>query len=238
MQYGKHFKSGQKIFLRALVPTGRLEGCYESLTTYLKEFGTGWFDLFLPYRTLEGEEFPFSPGMPFELRSESLGLGVRLTGQFIQRQGRDVIRVALNGDLQAFQNRLNPRLDTEAGLRYTRGRGSLRSFRDQWEKNVQILQGSGASSLGSFPRTRVNLSTGGIRFRLRAPVDPGSLCLLLLELEPQTVPVCTLAEVLWVGEAADDRQNAGMRFLTILETDRKRIENLIRQNPTVESGDR
>ncbi|MBE0599415.1 MAG: PilZ domain-containing protein [Desulfuromonadales bacterium] len=229
MQYGRHFKPGQKIFLHALPPTGDPQGCFDSLTTYLKEIGPGWFDLSLPYQSKAGEDFPFATGMRFELRSESLGLGLRLTGQFVQHRGRDTIRLALDGDLRAYQNRQSPRLDTVAGVRYTRGHGSLRSFRDQWEKNIQILQGNSADQLGNFPRTPINLSNGGIRFSLRAPVEPGSLCLLLLELEPGTVPLCALTEVLWTGDVQEERQKAGMRFLTILETDRKRIDNFIRK---------
>ncbi len=236
MQYSKFFKPGQKIFLRSQVSTGTLGGYYESLTTFLKEHSPGFFDLFLPYRTRQGEDLHFTPGMPFELLSEAMGLGLRLDGQFLQRQGQDVIRVAVTGELQAYQRRLNPRCDLAIGLRYTRGHGTLRTFREQWEKNILILSRGNPADFGDFPRSRINLSSGGVRFNLKAPVEPGSLCLLLLQPEANTQPICTLAEVLWSGDAVDNRQTAGMRFINILEADKKRLEGIIRTRATEQAA--
>jgi hypothetical protein len=236
--YARFFKPGQKIFLRTLSANPALPRHFESLTSFLKDCSSAFFDLFLPYQVREGEELPFAAGTEFELRSESMGLGLRLKGIFVKAIARDLLRFEIVGDLQAFQNRLSARCDLTAGLRYTRGLGTLRTFREQWEKNIQILaRGANPSTLGNFPRTRINLSSGGIRFSLKAPVEAGSLCLILLEFEPDKAPVCTLAEVLWTGAVAEDRQPAGMRFINILETDQKRIDDLVRRHAAeVKSG--
>jgi len=226
MAYSRYYKPGQKILLRVLEPPGR----FEVLTTYLHENGPDSFDLDLPYQAHGEEGYPFTPGMPFELMSDHLGLGLRLTGRFREPCGENRIRVEITGEPQVFQRRLHRRLDTTVGLRFTKGRGTLRSFRDQWQKNLSILDRTpDFSKLPPFPRTRVNLSAGGIRFDLAPPLAPADLCLVLLQLEPKSRPICALAEVVWlVDREGADRRAAGMQFIGILETDKKLIENLIK----------
>ncbi len=232
--YGRFFKPGQKVFLRTSSTDDRPPKRLESLTAFLKEYSAGYIDLFLPYKVLEGEHLPFVPGQVFELTSGALGLGLRLRCEFAQDQGRDCIRLGIISDLQVFQNRFTPRIDMTAGLRYTRGLGPLRTFREQWEKNIQILSRTPMpANLSNFPRTRINLSSSGIRFTLKAPVETGSLCLILLEVEKTQTPICTLAEVLWAGEIAQDRQAAGMRFINILESDQRRIDEVVRLGDAV-----
>lgn len=226
----RYFKNGQKIFLRALSAGESRPDQLNSLTAYLQGSGADFFDLHLPYDLREGEEYPFPLNTPFELLSDTMGLGLRLTGRFQGWRSRDLIRIATEDDLRVFQHRLHPRLDTQAGLRFSRGRGMLRTFHQQWEKTARSLQEGEIPKTSDLPRTRVNLSAGGIRFKLKAPVKVADLCLLLLELEPGQRPMCVLAEVMWAGEIEEGRQSAGMRFLSMLQPDQKRIEEFIRKN--------
>ncbi len=235
MQFSRFYKNGQKIILRGLSPP-IVAGRVESLTTYLQESASGHFDLMLPYGSPEGENYPFTPEMPFEILSDSMGLGLRMTGTFRELIGNDLIRLAVNGDIQVFQRRQHRRLNLTAGLRYTRGRGTLRSFREQWQKNLQILaKGGDGAKLARFPKAKVNLSAGGIRFSLKAPVEMADLCLLLLELDG-LAPICVLAEVVWIQEKiVEGRQIAGLRFINMLEADERRIDDYIRQHaPKIE----
>lgn len=227
MVYARYFKPGQKILVRVAESTGR----FEALSATFQESDSGCFDLLLTSPTREEEGYPFAAGMPLELMSDHLGLGLRLTGRFQQHVADNRIRVELVSGLQVFQRRLHRRLDINVGLRYTKGRGTLRSFRQQWEKNLQILeQTQDFSKLPPFPRTHVNLSAGGIRFELAPPIEAGDLCLILLQLEPASRPICALNEVVWLNEPeGDHRRIAGMQFICILDADKKRIEALIRQ---------
>jgi hypothetical protein len=227
MVYAKYFKLGQKILVRVMDPPGR----YEAFSAILQGSGPGWFDLTLTSQPRAEESYPFAAGMPLELMSDHLGLGLRLTCRFQQQVVDNRIRVEVVSDLQVFQRRLHRRLELNVGLRYTKGRGTLRSFRKQWEKNLQILDNTrDFSTLPPFPRTRVNLSAGGIRFEVTPPIEPTDLCLLLLQLEPLSRPICALSEVVWLNEPEGDlRRIAGMQFICILDADKKRIEALIRQ---------
>ncbi|OGR32048.1 MAG: hypothetical protein A2091_04240 [Desulfuromonadales bacterium GWD2_61_12] len=227
MQYPKYFKSGQKILMRALAAPA---GHFEALTVFYIDHGQGFLELGIPYRAKAGEEYPFAPDMPFELLSDRLGLGLRITCTFKEYcdDGRS-IRVAITSDLQIFQRRYHRRLDTNVGLRYTRGQGTLRTFREQWQKNLTILQqGGDPAKIPAFPPCKVNISPGGIRFAINPPVETADLCLLLIQFERTELPVCALAEVVWMGDQeVEGRLTVGMQFINILESDRKNIEKLI-----------
>ncbi len=231
MTYSRYFKAGQKVVIKAL-PEESPQKRVDSLSAILSDLGAGFFDLEFPYRADAGEGFPFPPGIPFEILSEAFGLGLRLNCRLTSQSGDNSIRVEPTGDLQVFQRRLHPRIDKTLGFRYTKGRGTLKTFHEQWEKNIHILQsGQGLSKLGNFPKRLVNLSVGGLRFDIRNPVEEADICLVLLDLGEAPPPICTLAEVVWLRETeTEDRFTAGMRFISILEEDQKRIERFIRNN--------
>lgn len=229
MSYLKYFKTGQKILLAAPPGDGAISRT-ETLTTYLQEMGKGHFDLLLPYGGHEEESYPFATDMSLSLTSEAFGLGLKLSCHFSGRRDKDVIRVQLGDDLQVFQRRGSPRVDLQAGVRYTKGRGTLRTFRDQWEKNIRILHSGGdLSKLGTFPRRAINLGSGGVRFDVKAPVEVADLCLVLIDYG-QAPPICSLAEVVWTKPTeSPERFSTGMRFVSLLDADLKRLENLIRE---------
>ena len=228
MNYTKYFKSGQKILLRPLAPAEQGHGG-ESLTVYFRDFSQGMFELELPYRSEQEEAYPFDEAILLELLSDAFGVGIRTTARFCDSPAAHLIRVEPTAELSLFQRRIKARADLSIGLRYTRGLGKLRSFREQWRKNVQILASStDLSRLGNSPRCTVNLSGSGIRFLLKPPVAMAELVLLLLELVPGEAPICALAEIAWVGAPeATGLVAAGMRFVNIQGKDQKRIELLV-----------
>lgn len=236
LHYLKYFRIDQKISLRSMAPPPP-HGRVERLTVNLYAIGAGQFDLKLPYRLQPGEDYPFVPGMPFELLSDSFGLGIRLTGMFNEQINNDVIRLTVYPDLQVFQRRQHARVDMNIGLRYTRGSGKLRTFQSQWERNVLAIQrGQDLSKLGAFPRCQANLSAGGIGFHLKKPVRVADLCLLLMELEPQTPPICALAEIVWSFEITDaEWWRCGLQYINILEEDQKRLDKFVKDNGGVVS---
>jgi len=232
MRFSQYFRTGQKIFLHCADPE-LAAGRTETITVFLHDQGPGHFMLQLRYGTEEEESYPFSQGMPFDIHTDAYGVGIHLTGRFHSHVGKNLIRLDLNDDLEIFQRRTCRRIDTVIGLRYTKGRGTLRTYRTQWEKNIQLLQQDfDPDRIPPFPRVPVNLSATGVRFLVKMPVEMADLCLLLLQLDPAAKPICALTEVVWVAdEETDGRKRAGLRFLNILEADQKQIEKLIKDQP-------
>lgn len=236
MSYSKYFKSGQKIMMKAISPFVE-EGRFEALRVFFKEAGQGTFDLTLPYTASEGEGYPFHPQMPFELYTDAFGLGIRLTCTFLECPKPNMVRVLINHDLEVIHRRQHKRREGIIGLRYTKGRGLIRTLREQWEKNVRILSGGkDLSKLPPFPRSPVNISGGGIALFIKPPIQEADLCLLLMDLGDGQAPISTLAEVIWLAETEEntDRVKTGMQFLHILESDRKRIVAFVESGKTEE----
>lgn len=201
----------------------------ESLTAYVANSGAQHLDLTLPYQLREGEHPPFTPGAELELLSQALGLGVRARGKFAGLQQQDLVRVECHAQLEAFQRRAMPRIDVPIGLRYARGQGHLRSLRTQWQKQLQRLEESQTTPPG-FTYCPVNLSGGGIRFNFREAPRIAEICLLLMELAPDTPAVCALAEVVWMRPAeTPGLQSVGMQFTHIRKADQDRICRFVAQ---------
>lgn len=227
MLYQRYFKNGQRLLLKALQPTE--EKRTDLLTTYMDSGDSETFILTLPYSEDASEQYPFSEGMLFELSSEMLGLGIRVTASFLERIDGRRIALRIKPDLQMFQRRASPRIDCRLGIRFTRGQGALKALRSTWEKNIQILHSPNAPlSLEGFKPCLVNISSGGIRFALRPPAGPAELCLMLIDLDDGLIPVCALAEIIWTRPQQEDTVIiSGMRFINILESDQRRIEGFI-----------
>lgn len=227
MSINKYFKSDQKILLRPQDDQGT--GRIETLSAYYQAGGGGFCDLSLPYRTGPEEGYPFDSSTRIELLGDAMGLGIRGSGYFDRQLSDSSIRIRLDPDLEMFQRRLHQRCEARIGVRYTRGEGTLRSFRQQWQKNVELLQKTvDISRLGNFPQLPVNLSAGGLRLGIKPPIEAAGLCMVLLQLEVDSLPICALAEIVW---SADDAQGglipAGMQFINILTQDQRRIESFI-----------
>jgi len=230
MLYQRYFKNGQRLLLKALKTEE--DGRTELLTVYMDGGGSEIFVLNLPYGNDAADQFPFSEGMLFELSSEILGLGIRVTGTFLERVDGKRIALKIKPDLQMFQRRAAKRIDCRLGLRFTRGQDAFKALRSTWEKNIELLHSPNSPlSMEGFKPCQVNISSGGIRFPLRPPVTPAELCLMLIDLGDGLLPVCTLAEIIWTRTSEDETiVHSGMRFINILETDQQRIEKFIAEH--------
>jgi len=235
MSYPRYFRQGQKIRLRPLAPAPAPVRD-ELLTCHLIRQTADSFEVRLPYGTSAQEQYPFADGMLFELSADAIGIGLRMTATVAQVLAPDLVRLQLNHDLQAVQRRLQPRVDVELELRFSRSHGNLRSMRDTWLKNVEVLENrTEFSGLAGFNACEVNLSAGGIRFALKPPVAVADLCLLLLRLPEDPRPLCLLAEVVWVAKLPVEAPLAGMQFLAISGADRKRLEQFIQRRGKAEA---
>ncbi len=228
MIYQRYFKAGQKLLLKA-VEQSETEKRTDLLSATLQSGDDDLYILQLPYSEDATEQYPFAPEMPFEISSEALGLGIRVTGIFQRKIDGQRIAVKIQPNLQMFQRRASPRLDCRLGIRFTRGHGSLKALRETWNKNIKVLHGPNAPiNLEGFNLCQVNISSGGIRFPMRPPVTIAELCLMLINLDDGKVPICTLAEIVWAHPERDENIFlSGMRFINILDEDQKRLERFI-----------
>lgn len=228
-QYTKYFRPEQKVQLKLVNPA---DESIEALTLFFANHGPGYFDLIFPYKNRQGEEFPLVPGMGMELSTESMGIGVKMTVAFIEYgHSNQSIRVKGVSDLKVFQRRTQPRADLLCGVRFTRGQGGLRSFREQWLKNIKIIDQTCVEDLPPFSPIHINLSATGLRLAIKPPVERADLFLVLVQLMAEEKPVCLLCETIWTGSVRDEegRIFCGMNFIGTTDIDRKKIENQVKK---------
>ncbi|PLX94408.1 MAG: hypothetical protein C0619_03040 [Desulfuromonas sp.] len=231
MIHQRYFRPGQKVLLRPSA-SSTPEGHVRLLSCYLQGGGDDYFDLTLPYGADAANQYPFHDKMDFELSSDSLGLGARVSGRFREVISGNKIRVHVYPDLQMFQRRAKQRVDCRLGIRFTRGRGTLQIMRETWEKNVNLLNSDKPpAKLTGFNDCKINLSSGGIRFAIRPPAEPADLCLLLINLDDGHPPICALAEIIWsIPDQEGEVLLTGMQFLDILEKDQQRIDSFAQKH--------
>lgn len=228
MIHQRYFKNGQKILLTSLAPTEK--GRTELLTAEIDGGSHNSFFVSLPYSEDAADQYPFTSGMPFAITSDSMGLGIRVTGEFDKKLDGKRVAIKINNDLQMFQRRNTLRLDCRLGIRFTRSQGALKALRKTWEKNIELLHSPDVPLIfEGFKPCHVNISSGGIRFNLRPPANPAELCLLLINIDDGKAPICALAEIVWTRPEKDETIVAsGMRYINILEADQQRIEKFVK----------
>jgi hypothetical protein len=169
--------------------------------------------------------------MHFSLLAEAFGLGIQMTGDFVGIVGNGVIRIRPHGNMEVFSRREYPRVEVSTGVHCMRGKWTLRTGRSRWHAAVKTIeQDSGVSAQRHLVRLPVNLSAGGIRLSLKGPVQSSELCLVLIDPADKQLPICALCEVAWTGNPDEhELLPVGLRFVNILQDDRKRIDSYVRE---------
>jgi len=229
MSYGKYFNKGQKVFIKRIFEDGE-RTALDTITGYAMRSHPMQLDLGLPYGSDAADSYPFEPGMKFEIMTDSKGMGLRLTASFVEKISSQDIRLQFEGNLEFISRRIYPRVDVNAWVGVERGKGNLAKVRELWDEHLKkIKAGVSAAELTEFKKYLVNLAGGGLRLPLTGPVEMAELILIYLSIGDKQGIICAVAEVVWVGPALDDgRQQAGLRFLNILEADQARIDKVVK----------
>lgn len=223
--FNKHFKPGQKVLIHLTNPAHG-DDHLENISASCQAVENGVLTLNLPY---EIDASDFSDNSKMTIISESLGLGLKAQSYFLCQQTKTSIQLRFDGDLRFFQIRPTARLNIPIGIRYSRMTGSLNIVRQQWQQHIHKLANTPSEVLPQLPCGMVNLSSGGIRLGFRTAINKAQLCMLLLQIEPETAPICAMAEVVWTHSKSKDTScTAGLQFMAIMAEDQKRLEKFIR----------
>lgn len=230
MSYGRYFPIGQKTFLKRVFAEGE-RASLDTITGYVTGTRLNHVDFSLPYGSDAANDYPFEPGMRFELLCDNKGMGLRLQASFQERLNSSDIRLRFEGNLEFISRRQYRRVDVTAWVGVKRGSGHLADMRKAWEESLQQLEaGVSAAKLTEFQKYPINLAGGGMRLPVKAPVKIAELFLVFLSIGDKGGIICAMAEVIWVGNSGTDgTQPAGLRFLNILESDQERIDKVVKE---------
>lgn len=230
MSYGRYFSTGQKTFIKRVFAKDR-QVALDTITGYVTGTGANHVDFSLPYGSDAANDYPFEPGMLFELLCDNKGMGLRLQASFQERLSSRDIRMRFEGNLEFISRRQYRRVDVTAWIGLKCGDGHLADMRNAWSENLKQLQaGVSAAKLTEFQKYPINLAGGGIRLPVKAPVKTAELFLVFLSIGDKGGIICAMAEVIWAGRPEPDgSQPAGMRFLNILDSDQARIDKVVNE---------
>jgi len=230
MSYGRYFPTGQKTFLKRVFAAEQ-RSALDTITGYVTGTGANHVDFSLPYGSDAANDYPFEPGMRFELLCDNKGMGLRLQASFQERLSSRDIRMQFEGNLEFISRRQYRRVDVTAWVGIKRGAASLAEMRTAWEENLKQLQaGVSAAKLTEFQKYPINLAGGGLRLPVKAPVGVAELFLVFLSIGDKGGIICAMAEAIWVGNPEPDgTQSAGLRFLNILEKEQERIDKVVNE---------
>jgi len=234
MNYQRYFRPEQQLLLRVtndINQDNRTElmsvtviTCEESTLSVSSHYGEEAVD-----------HYPFREGLPLEITTEALGMGIRTSGCYSGQISGNSFTITLDSDMQMFQRRISRRLNCRLGIRFSRAAKTLQTMRNIWERNLEVLHSPEAPLIyEGFKTSALNISSGGLRLSIKPPANQGELCLVLINLEDGKPPVCAISEVVWVCIQDDATVTAGMRFISILSDDQKRIEAFIDHHKTSE----
>ena len=226
--YARYFSPGQKILLRSL-SADQENPRLEAATAWVRNYDAGCFDLALTHPWQSDEPF-FAEGRSLEFLSERFGLGLQSTARLQSLSDGRILHLRANNDLTLFRPRPNPRIQTHIGLQHSASGAGLSTFYRHWTRQLARMTSSAAPlNVPILPLGPVNLSASGIRLIMKTPVSKNDLCLMMLELATDEMPICTLAEVFWMSPTQDEqRKVVGMQFLNILQQDQQRLDHFIK----------
>jgi c-di-GMP-binding flagellar brake protein YcgR len=229
MAYGQYFSKGQKVFIKRIFDEEE-RTALDTITGYAMRSQPMQLDLALPYGCDAADSYPFEPGMRFEMLTDHKGMGLRLVASFLERISSQDIRLQFEGNLEFISRRIFKRVDVNAWVGVKRMSGNLAEMRGLWKEHRKLIDsGTSAAELTEFKKYLVNLAGGGIRLPLKAPVEMAELILIYLSIGDKQGIICALAEVVWIGgEQANGTQQAGLRFLNVMEEEQDRVDRVVR----------
>ena len=138
MSYGKYFNKGQKVFLKRIFNEEE-QKALDTITGYAMRSQPMQLDLGLPYGSEAADNYPFEPGMKFEVMTDNKGMGLRLTASFVEKISSQDIRLQFEGNLEFISRRIYPRVDVNAWVGIKRSKDNLSIMRTLWDEHVKKI---------------------------------------------------------------------------------------------------
>lgn len=218
--YSRYFAIRQKATLINMSEDREREH-FESLSGYVVARHGDMIELHIPY-PVDHDPLGSAEKTSYKLTSESLGNGIQVIGDLIRVIAGNIFQLQLRGNLELFQRRRAPRIDTTVKLFNLRRDVSLTLLRKEWKRIVEYMKSKGLPPAVVLHDTPVNLSIGGIRLSTGATTLPLPLSLFFFDFDDGLPPICTLAETVW-HKLENDELICGHRFIQIQKSDQERI---------------
>jgi hypothetical protein len=221
INYSRYFIPKQKVSLINMTE-GRNREQFESLSGFVIASKDDTIEIQLLYPLEQDISGIPEKRMSFKITSESLGNGIQVLADLENIVPGNVMKLRLRDNLELFQRRKSPRIDTSMKLMNLRKDLPLFSFRKEWSRIMDYMQANGLPPNFVLQDTPVNLSNSGIRHTTDIQMHPSKLSMFIIDVNDGLLPVCALAEMVWKS-AEMNEMICGHRFIHILKTDQERL---------------
>lgn len=225
INYSRYFIPNQKVSLINMTE-GRNREHFESLSGHVVASQGDNFEIQLLYPIEPETSTSPEKRMSFKLTSEAMGSGIQVMADLLKIGFGNVIHLRLRDNLEIFQRRKSPRIDTTINLLQLRKDLPIFSFRREWSRIMEHLQAKGLPPNFVLQEAPVNLSNAGIRHRIDLQMNPSGLSMFFIDVDDGLLPVCALAEMVW-KRADKNELVCGHRFIHIQKADQERLNRHI-----------
>ena len=158
----------------------------------------------------------------FKLTTEAMGSGIQVVADLVKIDPGNIFHLKFRSNLEMYQRRQVPRIDTTVKLFQLQRAHSLDAFSREFTKISDYLRNQNVPSNLELHDTEINLGIGGLRIGGDAKSPPHMLSLFFIGLDDTKIPVCALGDLVWERLDRNVRM-CGYRFILISKSDQSRI---------------
>lgn len=221
----KYFNIKQKAFLINM-NENRDRETYESLSGIIVGRSGDSVALQIPYPTDYASQVSQARKHTFKLNTEAMGNGIQVIADLVRVEAGNILHLKLRSNLEMYQRRQVPRIDTTVKLYQVQRNTSLDAYRKEFLRISDQLGRQGVPANLQMRDAVINLGVGGVRITGEAKSSPYALSLFLLEFDDHDIPVCALGDLVWDRLEKDTRM-CGYRFILVSKADQERINSFI-----------
>jgi len=224
-EFNRYFAVKQRAYL-INISEERDREQYESLSGFIVSCSGDSIALQIPYAT--GQECPDTGARrtTYKLSTESKGAGIQIMADLVSVTASNVFHLRLRGNLEMYQRRQIPRVDTTIMMFQICRDTSLAIYRKEFRRIMDGMNTKGIRPNLKLQEAAINLSAGGIRLTIESPEPVTPLSMFFLDLDASQPLVCAIAELLW-NRRSKDNTVRGYRFMQILKVDQERISRYV-----------
>jgi c-di-GMP-binding flagellar brake protein YcgR len=155
-----------------------------------------------------------------------MGSGIQIMADLVRVTASNVFHLKLHGNMEMYQRRQMPRINTTIKLFQIRRDASLTIYRKEFSRIMHTMTSKGIRPNLKLQEAPINLGAGGICIAIEVPEPVSPLSMFFLDLNASQPLVCAVAEIVW-NRHEKDKLVCGYRFIQIHKADQDRISRYV-----------
>jgi hypothetical protein len=225
IDFSKYFAVKQRAYLINMSQESDSEQ-FKSLSGTIVSCKGDSVALQIPYAIDQESPEPSSLQTTYKLTTESMGSGIQIMSELVKVTANNVFHLKLHGNMEMYQRRQTPRIDTTIKVFQIRRDTSLTVYRKEFRRIMDTMKTKGIRPNLALQELSINLGAGGIGIAIETLEPVAPLSMFFIDLDTNQPLICAVAEMVW-SRHEYDKQVCGYRFLQIHKADQERINRYV-----------